>query len=262
MTRVRFRRCDAERARARVARFVFASALGCLVAPVARAQAPVSAFMQGQLGTRFDDAIYGLNTADRRMSTILLNADARWSRGESGFFVRVFSGEFLDADGVATGDRTLMYAEWTTRVSVWRAAGDSVRGIVRDLFVATQLNRAVGLRADHMGAGVKLRAGAVRSTNTLYYRRALGDGAGLKWRTSWFVPLESRRWSAWLEGSVDAVMPTANGTDIGVMPAALVDVGRHLRMPHGAFAVGGEWFIHRARGARLSAPQLVARWTF
>lgn len=227
------------------------------------AGAQTTAFVQGQWGARFDDAVYGLNTANREMSTILLNADASWGHGDVNFFVRSFTGAFVDVAGARTGQGTITYAEWTTRLGLLpRATRDSLRGPVRDVFVALQLNRGTGTHTDLVGAGAKLRLGALRTTNTLYYRKPRGGVAGAKWRTSWYLPASLARLGVWTDGSLDVVTRTPSGTDWCFMPAALVDVGRPLGLAPGALGIGSEWFLHRARGASLNAPQVVVRWSF
>lgn len=224
-----------------------------------------SASAQLAYGARFNDAVYGLNTVDQRMSTIVLDATARSAIGENTFFVRFFSGRFVDAGGELIGQRTQMYGEWTSRLSlVRRARRGSSTVVLRDLFIAGQLNRGGGgFRANLIGAGMKLRwPGQLATTSTVYYRHAEGESHGIKARTSWFLPFHAGQLSMSLEGSADVVTNTRTGTDFSTMPALLVDGGKLLGMPRGRIAIGGEWFVHHTQGARLSAPQLIARWTF
>jgi hypothetical protein len=221
-------------------------------------QAP-SALAQFNYGTRFDDPVYELNTATRRMSTVLLDATIPGPIGENTFFVRFFSGPFIDARGAQTGQHTKLYGEWTPRVRRQSASAH-----LRDVFIAGQLNRgSSGFRADLAGIGVKLRGPAgVLTTSTVYFRRTDGDVHALKARTSWFLPFHVRRVALSFEGSADFVSASSTGRDFSAMPVVLVDVGALVGMPRGAVAIGAEWFFHRTRGAQLSAPQLVARWSF
>jgi uncharacterized membrane protein YphA (DoxX/SURF4 family) len=247
-----------------------AVALGaCLTTmPVRSAEAqrsPARVSAQGAYGTRFDDAVYGLNTASGRLRTLLLDADAPWQHGQNLFFLRLFSGDFVDARGVATGQRVIMYAEGTSRLSLLpRARRDSAHGVVRDLFVAGGINRgSSGARANLVGAGVKLQGpGRLFTISSLYYRRAAGDRAGIKERTSWALPIDAGPLALSFDGSVDVITRTSSGTDVSAMPALVADVGRLVGLPRETVALGSEWFLHRARGARLVAPQMVVRWVF
>ena len=98
--------------------------------------------------------------------------------------------------------------------------------------------------------------------SSLYYRRAAGDRAGLKERTSWALPIDVGPLALSFDGSVDVITKTSSGTDVSAMPALVADVGRLVGLPRETVALGSEWFLHRARGARLVAPQMVVRWVF
>ena len=239
---------------------------GALLLPVAPAVAQgATALAQFNYGTRFDDPVYELNTATQRMSTIFLDATVPGAIGENTFFVRFFSGPFVDAHGRQTGQHTRIYGEWTTRVSLLsRARRRSATATVRDVFLAGQVNRGgTGFRADLVGVGVKLRGPAgLLTTSTVYYRRTAGDVDALKARTSWYWPLRAHGVALSLEGSADYISASSTGSDVSAMPVLMVDVSRLVGTPRGTFGVGTEWFLHRTRGASLSAPQLVARWNF
>ncbi|MCC7052922.1 MAG: hypothetical protein IT355_06605 [Gemmatimonadaceae bacterium] len=235
-----------------------------LAAPVAGAQG-ATALAQFNHGSRFDDRVYELNTATQRMSTILLDATVPGPIGENTFFVRFFSGAFVDAQGVETGQHTRIYGEWTTRLSLLsRARRRSTTARVRDVFIAGQLNRGgTGFRADLIGVGAKLRGPAgLLTTSSVYFRRTDGDVNALKARTSWYLPLHVSAMAFSFEGSADFVSASSTGPDVSAMPVVLVDVSPLFRAPRGSLGVGTEWFLHRTRGARLSAPQLIARWSF
>ena len=226
---------------------------------------PASALAQAAWGTRFDDAVYGLNTADGRMSTILLDATVPGHFGENTFFIRLFSGEFVGSSGAPTGARTVMYAEWTSRFSLLpRARRESGAGLLRDVFLAGQLNRgSTGFRANLAGLGVRVAGpGGSGAKSTVYYRRADGDAHGIKWRTSWWLPFRVGPLPVTFDGSADLVTRTSAGTDFNAMPDLVADVGPLAGLPAGTLGIGGEWFVHHARGARLSAPELVLRWNF
>jgi hypothetical protein len=230
----------------------------------ARAQSPVTSAMLLR-GAGFDDAVYGLSTADGIVQTVLLDATDPWRHGENTFYIRIFSGKFVDAGGAPTGQQTLTYAEWTTRLSLLPAGRREQPGHrLRDLVVAGQINRGgTGFRANLAGIGMKLRLpGGMLATTSVYYRRAPGESPGAKWRTSWFGARGVGEARVSFEGSFDVVTGTATGTDVSAMPALLVDAGPVFAIPAGIIQIGAEWFVHRTRGAHLSAPQLAVRWMF
>lgn len=235
------------------------------LAPRAEAQhAPATVQAQALYGAGFDDAVYGLDTRDGHLRTLLLDADAPWDHGQNLFFLRTFTGPFVDENGVTTGQRVLMYAEATTRVSFLSPARRLESShLLRDVFLAGGINRgSTGFRANLFGAGVKLSPGPLFLISSLYYRNAPGGRAGIKERTSWALPIATGPLAWSFDGSIDLVTRTSTGTDVSAMPALTLDVGRLAGMPHGTLALGTEWFFHRTRGARLAAPQGTVRWVF
>jgi hypothetical protein len=100
------------------------------------------------------------------------------------------------------------------------------------------------------------------TTNTVYYRKTVGDVDALKARTSWYLPMRIRGARLAVDGSVDYVSASSTGSDVSLMPALVLDVSPLLHAPRGTLAAGTEWFIHRTHGANMTAPQLIARWRF
>lgn len=235
-------------------------------APAAAQQSGPSVSVQTSYGTRFNDAVYGLNTSDGHMATVVINADGVWRYGENTSFVRLFSGKFIDGQAQRTGQNHQMYMEWTSRLSLAALAGRrNPDATLRDVFVAGQINRgSTGFHADLIGIGFKFTGPFIplRTTSTLYYRHATGDGPGIKYRTSWALPLRLGFVSTSLEGSIDVVTGGAAGTDVNVMPDWFVDVGALAGGRPGMVHAGVEWFLHTVGDARTSVPQLTARWTF
>lgn len=199
------------------------------------------------------------------MGTLVLSGDGRWSLGENTFFLRVFTGDFVDGQSQRTGSGHLMYAEWTSRLSL--AAMRNRRegpGLVRDVFVATQINRGgTGFSANLIGAGVKLRGPfALLSTSSLYYRRAPGDSPGMKFRTSWAMPIALGRVPPVFEGSEDIVTGGPGGTDVNGMPAIMLDVGALASRTPGTLHAGIEWFHHWTPSSWTDVPQLTMRRSY
>jgi len=214
-------------------------------------------------GGNFHDRYFGYNTVDGRLTTVTLEHFDAWAYGDNFFFVDFISGDFADFQGRPTGKRSRIYGEWHPRLSLSRLSGrDLSYGIVRDIFVAGQINRdGEGFRANMLGLGANLGIPGFRFVELDVYARKDNFNrptwqATLAWNLAFgALPMT-------LGGYVDINGTDNHGIEINGQPQLLLDVGALAGAAGERLMLGLEWYFHRHRNIHSSVPQMMAQWTF
>ncbi|ATX82617.1 Nucleoside-specific outer membrane channel protein Tsx [Mariprofundus ferrinatatus] len=213
-------------------------------------------------GTNFHDNYYGNNTSDGNMTTLTLEHFSTWSYGDNYLFVDLLSGNFLDFAGSPTGSHTRIYSEWAPRLSLSAISGHDLSiGIFKDFFLAGQLNRdGDGFHAELIGLGTDL---SIPGFNLLsihaYLRKDNFNRRTWQTTTVWSVPFGT--WMSF-EGFIDIYGSDSNGTEIGMQPQLLLDIGNLFGQEFDNLSAGIEWDYHHNRFLNSSVLQGMIKWVW
>lgn len=216
-------------------------------------------------GWGFNDWHYSNATADKRMTTVSLEHFGTWEYGDNYFFTDLTFGRFVDAARTRTGESAHLYGEWTPRLGFGKLAGvkGPLLGPFQDLLLAGQIGAGVGgFWAGLAGGGVDfaLPAPLYLGVN-MYARKDAFNRTTFQVTSIWDLPfsLASARFT--FRGYIDVAGTNRLGVDVNAQPQLLFDVGAFAGVKD-RVQVGVEWYVHRNRKIRTSAPQAMLRWIF
>lgn len=241
-------------------------ALYLAIAARAFAQAPsptptqptnVHAAAQVATGIGFDDADFGFDTQDRRMSLLGLTMSADGPHVSNSLLLFLLEGSFLDGTGRASGESTRLTAEWTSELALGRA-GIAAPGF----YLAGQIARdGAGFRADLAGFGA--HAATPRGAEfwfTAYGRVVEGSHRDVKGRFEWEVPFHVGSAALRFNGYEDAVGSRSRSTEWSGIAQLLVRSGRLFGQSAEQVETGLKWFNHVGALHATSAPLVMVRW--
>jgi hypothetical protein len=190
----------------RVAARAFAQALS----PMSAQPTTVHAAAQVATGIGFDDADFGFDTQNRRMSLLGLTMSTDGPHVSNSLLLFLLEGAFLDGTGRPSGESTRLTAEWTSELAIGRA-GIAAPGF----YLAGQIARdGAGFRGDLAGLG----AHAVTPIGaefwlTAYGRVVEGSHRDVKGRFEWEVPFHVGSVALRFNGYEDAVGSRPRSTE-------------------------------------------------
>ncbi|MBI2390636.1 MAG: ion channel protein Tsx [Deltaproteobacteria bacterium] len=251
--------------RSSTAILLLAFMLGALLTSVGRAEQLSLTNVQLLHGGGFDDWHYANATSDRRMSTVTLEHFGAWEYGDNYFFTDLTFGKFVDPSGARTGERARLYHEWTSRVGVGRLARAQgpLLGPIRDVLAAGQIGvGAAGFWAALAGGGIDLALPAplVVGVN-VYARKDAFNRTTFQVTPFWELPFTIVGVGLAFRGYLDVAGTDDLGLDVNTQPQLLLDVGA-LAGTKERLQAGIEWYLHRNKVIRTSAPQAMVRWIF
>ncbi|GAV20887.1 nucleoside-specific channel-forming protein, Tsx [Mariprofundus micogutta] len=240
---------------------MLAAACLCFTLPT-QAHAFSSTNLQLLYGSSFNDNYYGNNTSDGKMTTLTLEHFSTWAYGDNYFFVDFLSGNFLDFTGAPSGSKSRIYSEWAPRLSLSAITGhDLSAGMIKDLFIAAQLNRdGEGFHAEMIGLGVDCSMPGFNVLSLHAYLRK--DNLNRKtWQSTgvWNIPL-----GEWLsfEGFIDLYGTDNNGMELHTQPQLLVNIGKLTAEDFDNLSVGLEYYYHHNSNLDSSALQGMLKWVW
>jgi len=211
-------------------------------------------------GSQFNDNYYGNNTSNGNMTTLTLEHFSTWSHGDHYFFIDYLSGDFLDFAGSPSGSQSRVYYEWVPRLSLSALSEHNLSaGIVKDIFLAGQLNRDdEGFHAEMIGLGTDLSIPGFRLFSINAYLRK--DNLNTQtWQstTVWNIPL-----GEWLsfEGFIDLYGSDHNGIETHTQPQLLLNPARLMGHNFETLLIGIEWYYHHHRNLDSSVIQTMVKW--
>ncbi|MEP6491743.1 MAG: hypothetical protein ABJF01_03645 [bacterium] len=237
--------------------------LGVLIAAQSPAQgvsvAPPSVNAAAQLatGVGFNDADFGFNTRDHRMSLLGVTMSANGPRVSNALLLFVLEGSFLDGEGTPSGESTRLTAEWTSELALG-GGGSAGSGV----YLAGQLARdGAGFRADLAGIGVHAATPIGADVWITAYGRVIeGSHRDVKTRFEWEAPFHIGRAALRFDGYEDVVDSRTRSPEWSGILQLLVRAGRLVGRPDERVEVGLKWFNHVQAVHATSAPLLMMRW--
>ncbi len=212
-------------------------------------------------GGGFSDWLYDLDAVGGRVTTLTIEHFSTWDYGDNFFFADLMTGSFKDMGG-EVGSHSRIYAEWSSRLSL-KALGLFGRGngLIQDVFLASQVNQGgTGLRAYLAGLSADIGLpGFDAASASIYYRDDTYNAPQAQVTLVWSASFAR---SLTFEGFVDLAGTDVHGIDLSTQPSLLISLGDLLHRDAAAVQVGIEWYLHRARGLRISAPQAQLKWTW
>jgi nucleoside-specific outer membrane channel protein Tsx len=242
------------------------AAWGCALAHAASGAAFAADFSSSNIellyGHGFDDGYTGANTSDRNMATFTYESLVVRDWGDSFLFVDVDSGHLVDFAGARRDRSAQVYSEWQPRLSLGSlGGGDWSNDLVRDVFIATQVNAGDdGFYAGMAGLGVDFKiAGFSAIGVNVYLRKDKFNAPTAQVTTFWTAALGGAD-SHWIsEGFVDICGTDHDGVDIMAQPRVLHDVGARFGGRPGLWYAGIEWYYHHNDAMTTSVPQIMIK---
>lgn len=225
--------------------------------------------LQLNYGTGFTDNMYGYNTQNKGMSTVVFENFLTWKYGTNFFMVAYLNGKFLDFNDSLTNERSRIYTECAPNLSLCKILNirELKLPIIRDVYLGAQLSMSSysSFFGQFIGGGVSFRVpkGALADL-FLYYRH---DNFNNKTIHSTFVytfPFRLGRtyWS--IEGVADASQLKYWGTDALAQPRLFwVPFYNRTNLRQKNWCkVGIEYYVHYNNRLNIHAPQLALRMTW
>jgi nucleoside-specific outer membrane channel protein Tsx len=246
---------------------VVAACTAGLIFPSNEARAEVASLTDVQVlhGYGFDDWQYSNATANKHMTTVTLEHFGAWEYGDNYFFTDLTFGRFVDAAGMRTGESARLYGEWTPRLGFGKLAGvkGPLLGPIQDLLLASQVGVGVdGFWAGLAGLGIDftLPPPLYFGVN-VYVRKDAFNRTTYQVTPFWELPFNIAQARFTLRGYLDVAGTDSLGVDLNTQPQLLFDLGALAGMKD-RLQAGVEWYLHRNRKIRTSAPQAMVRWIF
>jgi nucleoside-specific outer membrane channel protein Tsx len=213
-------------------------------------------------GSSFDRLPGEKIVSDGAMQTITIEHAGSWEYGRNFFFVDMMSGDFNN------DKEQLIYGEWIPKLSLSKLSGSELSwGIVKELFLAGEINQGDDFRVYNLGAGVALELSGFEFFDlSLYHRKDNYNAATFQLAAAWKSSFRLASLPLVFEGFFD-YYGTDYGTEIISHPRLLLDgsvFGESTKM----LQAGVELYYYRSSAApwrkeiNEAVPQLMLKWVW
>lgn len=194
------------------------------------------------------------------METITIEHAGEWEYGNNFFFVDMASADF------ESDKRYEIYGEWIPKLSLSKLGGvDLSRGVLKDLFIAGEINQGDDFRVYNLGVGLALDlSGFDLFDINLYHRKDNYNEATFQVAAAWCSRFELFSLPMIFEGFLD-YYGTDFGTELISQPRLLLD-GRLFGERMKKLQAGVELYYYRSSAApwrssiNEEVPQIMIKW--
>jgi nucleoside-specific outer membrane channel protein Tsx len=238
--------------------------LGALALPAtARAEEVSITSLQLLYGGPFDDAAFGNDTQSKQMFTVSFEHIGTWRYGDNYTLFDLTFGDFVDSEGMPTGEQAHFFGKWAPRVGVGKLLErDDGFGVWSDILIAGQLHVGIdGFYAYMIGAGADLELPTpyVLGVNA-YYRKDKFNAPSYQVTTFWEAPIDVGVLSFRFRGYLDVFGSDASAAELAGQPQLLLDLGTVSESLRDTLQIGIELYLHLGAPNHTVAPQLLVRW--
>lgn len=213
-------------------------------------------------GSNFDHLPGEKSVSDGKMETITIEHAGNWKYGNNFFFIDMTSGDFNN------DKEYLIYGEWIPKLSLSKVSGSDLSwGIVKDLYLAGEINQGDNFRVYNLGAGVALDISGFDFFDLcLYHRKDNYNEATFQLAAAWKSSFKLVSLPLIFEGFFD-YYGTDFGTEIVSQPRLLLD-GSVFGEATKTLQAGVELYYYRSSAApwrneiNEAVPQLMVKWVW
>jgi len=211
-------------------------------------------------GSDFDRLIGEKSVDNGDMRTITIEHAGGWKYGKHFFFFDLTSADFEN------GDSQRLYGEWAPKLSFSKITGkDFSLGIIKDLYLAGEINQGNNFRAYNTGLGVDLDIPSFNFFEfNLFHRKDNFNDASFQITLAWNNNFNIGPLPLIFEGFFD-YYGTDYGTEIVTQPRLLID-GKFFSASTKNLQAGVELYYYKSSArdwrSRINeaVPQVMVKW--
>jgi nucleoside-specific outer membrane channel protein Tsx len=219
-----------------------------------------SANIQYLYGGNFDRLIGENSSKNGEVQTITIEYSGGWDYGRNFFFIDMMSGDF------SNGKEQTIYAEWIPKLSLSKISGTELWvGIIKDVFLAGEINQGDNFRAYNIGAGVALDVKGFDFVDmSLYHRKDNYNEATFQFASAWKSSFKLSSVPLVFEGFFD-YYGVDYGEEIISQPRLLLE-GNYFGNATKTLQMGTEIYCYHSSAAPWRKeineliPQLMVKW--
>ena len=219
-----------------------------------------SANIQFLYGGNFDRLIGENSSVDGEAQTITIEYFGSWEYGRNFFFIDMMSGNF------SNDKEQTIYAEWIPKLSLSKISGKELSvGVIKDVFLAGEINQGDNFRAYNIGAGVALDLRGFDFFDiSVYHRKDNFNAATFQFAAAWKSSFKLSSAPLVFEGFFD-YYGVDYGTETISQPRLLLE-GSYFSEAAKTLQMGTEIYYYRSSAAPWRkkidelTPQLIVKW--